>query len=161
MLQCPNCGVGFAANLGVCPSCESYRVPDSQLVDALLQNAIRQIESGTPVEKVKTRLTDAGIGPADVKFAVAQGRRHARRQTRRAGTIRLLIGAVALAAGIGGMLLFFVRLHAGGPFVTLLAVPVMVFGLFSFLSGLWAVITGRESKLRPPYSVRHLLEGEV
>ena len=162
MIQCPNCDVGFAADLRQCPACQKYHVPDSDFAEAQVKKAISQLAVGASVEDVSNRLSKAGLSEKDVKAAIARGRRNARRQTRRAGLLRLLIGIAALAAGIVGITGYIVSLRPEGTgggiiFVTGLSLPIAVFGLFAFASGVWSVVTGRESPLSAPLWVRTMM----
>ncbi|MBS0262137.1 MAG: hypothetical protein JSS02_09330 [Planctomycetes bacterium] len=149
MVICPHCQIGFHPRFQVCPRCGNYQVPAEEYAQFLKSQIVVEIESGCSVRDVEQMLVDGGFSECEATELVAQHARRGKRRTRTRGFGRLVVGGLALLLSVPA---YFI--------LKIVAIGLFLFGCFALPSGLYSLITGRDSGIAPPDFVQGLLDAK-
>ncbi|MCS7471470.1 hypothetical protein NZK35_32890 [Stieleria sp. ICT_E10.1] len=147
MINCPNCDIKFSPSYATCPRCKSFETPARDREKYLKRNAADRISEGEDPEFVRDGLIQNGFSDAEADSIVRDATGDLRSDTRSGGLRRLAAGvAMLLFAG-----LIFLVVSSGnrirGGVVVIVFFAMLGFGLLATFSGLYTLVTGRESKV--------------
>jgi len=145
MIHCPLCDIQFSPGYTCCPRCKEFPTPRAKRREYLADRVATQISAGEELTIVRESLIEEGFGDADADSLIGNAVSKARSETRSDGLRRFLGGLAMLAAGgvCAVMLLTGVRSD-------LVLAGLLIFlagGATAAMSGLYAMLTGRESGL--------------
>ena len=156
MILCPNCRIQFSSSCLRCPTCNVFETPPVERRKYLRDRAVERIHEGEHPHSVREKLISAGFVDFEADEVVWMAQEQLRSENRWYGFVRLIAGGVLV---IGGLFSFAFAIEAirmqinlGEATVYLLlgGIAGMLFGGLACVSGFYAVVTGRESKIAPP-----------
>ncbi|WP_442511783.1 hypothetical protein SH528x_003526 [Novipirellula sp. SH528] len=146
MITCTNCNIAFSPGFATCPRCKTFETPVSDRKRYLTQDAKNRISDGQPAADVRAHLVANGFSDADADALVGDAASGLRSETRGHGLRRFVVGLLMLM--LAGLFLAVLQSGArvrGSGF----AIGFMIVaggGLLATLSGLYTMLSGRESK---------------
>lgn len=165
LVECPTCRIGFSAGAPRCPKCKTFEPPLLDRARYAATRAEADLEIGISPKRVRADLESLGLSElhVDELFAMCQSKVAVR--TRRAAVPRLIMGVLMAAAGAAVVVAFLsvgftVSKRNPLTWIVIIAVLVSIYGMFAFISGTLALVTGRESSVVAPKAVEEILFGD-
>jgi hypothetical protein len=147
MNTCPYCQLGFHASYRVCPTCGKYEAPLEEFWRYLESEAQVRLDAGDSRSTVVQMLVSAGMAEDQAVQVVAKQWKKVAGRSRSHGFLRLFLGLACLV--FGGIVLIFQIIPGLG---------LLVFGGLAFCSGLYSLLTGRESGIAAPRFIQKMFE---
>ena len=156
MILCPNCRIQFSSSCLRCPTCNAFETPRVERQKYLRERAVEQIHEGENPQSVREKLIRGGFVDFEADDVVWSALKQLRSENRWFGFVRLVVGCVLL---IGGLISFALAIQAmrmnvdlgeASGYLLLGGIAAVFLGCLAGISGIYAVVTGRESAIAPP-----------
>jgi hypothetical protein len=158
MIHCPRCDIHYSPSHTTCPSCNSFQTPREVHLNYLKARAEEQLQDGDDPAAVRGALIKTGVSDLDADDVLRKGLASMRRENRRHGVVRLVAGIPMVLAGLAVVAcgMYSLRkdssIQLSGRIAALVLGSggfLLVTGLLASVSGGYALLTGKDSGIRP------------
>jgi hypothetical protein len=148
MIPCRRCGISYSPGYATCPQCHAVTPREPRLA-YLAADAARRVDAGQPAAEVRADLIGGGFSEIDADVIVRGAVGKLRRETRRDGMLRLLIGFGMTALGACSLLAAFLTAGRWAAYLLIGGTALIGSGLLAILSGAISALTGRTPPIGP------------
>ena len=142
MIHCPHCDISFSPAYSTCPRCKNFATPQQERSAFVARNAGERIWQGVDSALVREELVQSGLSHFEADEIVQTAVRRVRNETRGDGFRRLAAGIPILL--FSGLVFLVICIGLYPKVVIWVFVVTLGTGLWAPLSGLFALLTGRE-----------------